>query len=174
MTNDIQRIDEANLISDENLARLTKISSKINKGFDHRIIFRPEYLMRVSVLNDMKHPTPDAKYWQANLERDVHFHELVYLSFDYREKQADIEIKHEKLVDLTSTAMQKKARIQIERMETDLVFMKKTANDRVREVTTWTKIMDELEPYLEFGKDDPTAYMAKSFPISFTQQKQLM
>ena len=55
-------------------------------------MFRTETEMRISVLNDLKHPTPGAKYWQAVREQNVFFEQMIFLSFDYREN--DIEIKN--------------------------------------------------------------------------------
>ena len=40
--------------------------------------------MRLSVLNDAKHPTPAAKYWQAVREQSAFFQNTVQLHFKYR------------------------------------------------------------------------------------------
>ena len=44
----------------------------------------------VSVLNDIKFPTPAAKYWQAMREQNVMFQELVMLSYEYRKNLVEI------------------------------------------------------------------------------------
>ncbi len=72
-------------------------------------------------MNDVKHPTPDAKYWQCNLERDVQFQNLVVISYDYREKRADMQIKQIMVNELDTTKPLQEARaikfqIQIERI----------------------------------------------------------
>ncbi len=52
--------------------------------------------------------------------------------------------------------------------------MEKEANDRVREITNWTEIMDEIEPNLEFSKNAPEEHMAKSYPLRFAKQTELI
>jgi len=179
MTNELSIIRRSNVISDNTFTKLSEISDKLKTGFDNRIVFRPRYLQEVSVLNDVKHPTSDAKYWQCNLERDVHFQNLVATSYDYREKMVDMQIKQIMVDELDTTKPLQRARatkfeIQIERMATELSIMKKEAGDRVREIINWTEIMDELEPKLEFSKDESEEHMAKSYPLRFARQAELI
>lgn len=180
MTDDLALIKDTKLLSDEKFNELIELKHKIITGYKNKIIFRADYLMRVSVLDDVKHPTTDAKYWQSNLERTVMYQNLIELSFDYQEIEADIEIKKE-LMNIrnsedTSLSLAKahKLEIQIKRLEAHLVSMKKEADDRMREIIGWTKIMDELEPLLEFDKNDSSSYMAKSYPLRFARQKAMI
>jgi len=173
-------IQDAKVLPNDTFNKLSEIEDKIIEGYKNRIIFRAPYLMEVSVLNDAKHPTPDAKYWQANLERSVMYRNLVMLSYDYRETEADIEIKKvmmdEQIKKNTplSRAKAMKLSVQIERLQTQLVGMKKEADDQAREIVGWTEIMDKLEPELEFSATDQNEHMAKSYPLRFARQKELM
>ena len=59
-------------------------------------IFRTETEMRISVLNDAKHPTDASKYWQSVREMSAMFDALMGLSFDLRKndlKQEKLQIK---------------------------------------------------------------------------------
>lgn len=176
---EIVAIRNANLLSEDKFDKLVEFKDKIINGYENRIIFRAKYLMEVSVLDDIKHPTPDAKYWQANLERTMMYKNLVNLSYDYREKECDIEIKEaviNEYIDGNTPLLNAKAnkvRVEIERLKVTLVDMKKEADDRMREIIGWTEIMDKLESSLEFDKDDASAYMAKSYPLRFARQKEL-
>lgn len=173
-------IRDTKLLSNDTFNKLSEIEDKIIAGYENRIIFRAPYLMEVSVLNDVKHPTPDAKYWQANLERSVMYQNLVMLSYDYKEAEADIEIKKAMMDEQIkkdtpiSRAKARKLYVQIERLQTQLAGMKKEADDRVREIIGWTEIMDKLEPHLEFSNTDQNEHMAKSYPLRFARQKELM
>lgn len=129
--------------------------------------------METSVLNDMKHPTPDAKYWQCNVERDTHFRNLVMLSFDYREKLADVEILEEEIGFLSGAYLAKK-HIQIERERALLVYMKKEAQERVREVMNWSDIMQKLEPNLKYDPDDTEAHMPEAYVIRAGREQEMM
>jgi hypothetical protein len=180
MTSELTTIETTNILTDERFSKLAELEDKIIAGYKNRIVFRAPYLMQVSVLDDVKHPTPDAKYWQANLERSVMYQNLVELSYDYREREADITIKEVLLDEQTakdtpmSNAKADKSRIQIERMQIQLVAMRKEADDRVREIIGWTAIMDDLEPHLEFSTTDQNEHMAKSYPLRFARQKAMI
>lgn len=180
MTSELTTIETTNILADERFRKLAELEDKLIAGYENRIIFRAPYLMQVSVLDNVKHPTPDAKYWQANLERSVMYQNLVELSFDYREREADIEIKKALLNEQTqkNTTLAKaragKSQIQIERLQTQLVAMRKEADDRAREIIGWTEIMDDLEPHLEFSPTDQNEHMAKSYPLRFARQKAML
>ena len=62
-------------------------------------IFRTETEMRISVLNDAKHPTDASKYWQSVREMSAMFDALMGLSFDLRKN----DLKQEKLQFPSST-----------------------------------------------------------------------
>ncbi|MCK4529406.1 hypothetical protein KAW18_18735, partial [candidate division WOR-3 bacterium] len=128
---DIIQIKDSGILPDGILDKLKEIDEDLEAGFTRRQRFRPRFLMETAVLNDMKFPTPDAKYWQCNVERDTHFRNLVMLSFDYREKQADIEILKEEFIGLSGPHRTKKL-VQIEREKALLIYMQKEARERVR------------------------------------------
>ena len=180
MTNELATIEATSILSEDRFSNLAEIEDKVVYGYEHRIMFRAPYLMQVSVLDDVKHPTADSKYWQANLERTVMYQNLVELSYDYREKEADINIKEalydEQIAKNTplSNAKAAKTMIQIERIHTHLVAMRKEADERAREIIGWTEIMDNLEPHLEFSSTDQNEHMAKSYPLRFARQEMLM
>lgn len=157
------------LISDDFKA-LKAIESDIIEGFDRQQQFRSRFLMEVSVLNEMKHPTPDSKYAQCNLERDVHFRNLIMLSYDYREKKADIEILK---LDKLEGPYADKQQVQIERSIAELHFMQKEAKERVREVTNWTEIMNILKPQLKY---DPNTedHQSEKYTIRYQREVEMM
>lgn len=172
--------------SKESLARLNEVKKDIEHGFRCLQMFRSEYLMRKSVL--AMHPTIDGKYWQATLERSVHFHELNRLRYDFNEKIADIEIMKSELLKMESdrnrtknkhdqrilTAKMNKSGIQIERAETDLIFMRKEAEQRTREVLAWSKIIDELRPVLKFSPDDPEEHQEEEWKLIYANKLKAM
>jgi len=180
MTSDLSIIEQTGIIEPDKLNKLINIKDKLEDGFKKQQIYRPRYLMEVAVLKNSL--TPDAKYWQSNLERKVQFQNLIMLCYDYQEKQADIMMNQAKEFNYPNddhlNSIQKaevfKLQIQTNRMQTQLIIMQKEADERVREILEWTDIMDKLEPELEFSKDNPEEHMPKSFPLKFAQQQQLM
>lgn len=173
MNTDIQLIDESGMLDHEQIKSIKAVAPSVEAGFKRRQRFRPRFLMETAVLNDMKFPTPDSKFWQCNVERDTHFRNLVMLSFDYREKLADIEIMEEEAMELELPYTTKK-HIQIEREKVLLVYMQKEARERVREIMNWSDIMDGLEPDLKYDPEDVEAHMPESYAIRYAREQAVM
>lgn len=179
MNNDIQTIDDSGMLNTDQLKSIRSVVSSIDDGFKRRQRFRPRFLMEVGVLNDMKFPTPDAKYAQCNVERDTHFRNLVMLSFDYREKVVDIEILKNEIDEFSgdlplSSAKKEKKQIQIEREIAILVYMQKEAQERVREIMNWSEIMSELESQLKYDPEDIEAHMPETFAIRYAREQETL
>jgi len=179
--NDIALIKDSGIIPDDALTALGAISEDIEAGFTRRQRFRPRFLMETAVLNDMKFPTVDAKYWQCNVERDTHFRNLVMLSFDYTEKQADIGILEAELHDLVdyeqsdlANARIAKKRVQIDRETTILVYMRKEASERAREIMNWTDIMARLLPDMKYSIEDVEEHMPEAYAIRYGRETEAM
>lgn len=179
--NDITQIGDSGILPEDTLKKLKEIDKDLETGFNRRQRFRPRFLMETAVLNDMKFPTPDAKYWQCNVERDTHFRNLVMASFDYKEKQADImileaelhELRCDEPSELTQAQIIKKE-IRIAREKAILVYMKKEARERAREVLNWTDIMQKLEPDLKYDPNDIEAHMPEAYAIRYSREMEAM
>ena len=94
-------IEKTDILDKQDYKKLEELKDELQETFQKTQIFRTRTEMEVSVLNDLKFPTPASKYWQAVREQDVMFTQLVYLSFDYREtlieiKQLQKEFEEEK------------------------------------------------------------------------------
>lgn len=180
--NDLAIISRAGILEKDMVDHLKSLKDSLEKGFERRLMFRPKYLMETSVLNNYKFPTPDSKYWQANLERDEHLKNLVMLAHDYNERCADIEILDARIAEIESKpdisdldrARVKKLRVQRDRHQTILMYMQKEASERYREVVAWTEIMADLEPRMRFGTDDPERHLPSTFEISAIRRARLM
>lgn len=172
---------EDNLMTMEQEKELATIKEEITIGFKNLQLFRSEFLMRNSVL--AMQATVDGQYWQAILERNVHFWELIRLGYDYKEKLAEIELKEaqkaqkdneynklkndnnkdNKFAADIAKAEANKIQIQIDREKTFIIHGKKEAEQRFREIKTWTKIINELKPQLKYSLSDPEEYQAEEW-----------
>jgi len=83
------------VLSQDQVDVLKQIKDNLLLHYQTDQVFRSEVEMKFSVLNDGKFPTPDAKYWQAVREQQVHFGNLAFLSYEYK---ADV-IKEKNLND---------------------------------------------------------------------------
>lgn len=188
---ELARISDANILDTKTVKKLNELVEELEAGFTHRQRFRPRFLMETSVLNDMKFPTTDAKYWQCNLERDTHFRNLLFASYDYREKIADIKILEAELhglqyelslLDGNSPAHERelfqakivKKNAQIDKENNTLIYTKKEAYERVREILNWTDIMKQLKPDLKYSKDNVEEHMPESYALRFAREREAM
>lgn len=187
----LQVVDGCSILDKEDFDSLSNIMEEIEHGFITVQRWRTEYEARHSVLVDAKFPTPDAKYWQSVREQAVQFNQLVMLSFDYRKNQVKLKrLKHrverlrEKLADCYGgDAIDAKANAEfsiegiIIEIDKTLWLMRQQREDakhRVREVMQWSKIKAEVEPSMEFGKDDCGAHQHVSYLLRFMRQSELV
>lgn len=155
----ISNIKQSNLLSDNLLTKVKEILPELKHDFDTQTIWRTETEIRCSVLNNKDFPDKASKYHQAKLEQTVFFDQLLQLSFDYRKKQQELDIKEaeiEKLGDLKSRKDIKpykvkkiQAQINIKEIEKQEIIyglnnMQKQGEERVRELTIWSKVKEEL------------------------------
>ena len=153
------------VLSEEQAQAISSLKDELKDNWNKRQIFRTETEMRISVLNDAKHPTEASKYWQSVREMGAMFDALMGLSFDIRRndiKRQKIERKLEKATD----------ELKIRELEVDLdqnlyerAHMEQTAKDRVRELTLWSKIKDELDTG-EFDTQNVNSHQAESYKLT--------
>jgi hypothetical protein len=135
------------VLKPEDAREIVRLKEELADNWNKKQIFRTETEMRVSVLNDAKHPTPASKYWQSVREMSAHFDAMMNLSFDMR--RADVE--RLKLERKMKEAELKGDQLEIMEVQIDLdqnlygkACMEQVAHDRVREIQTWSKIKSEL------------------------------
>lgn len=148
MTKKIQPLIQTDYLSsilqEEDFKKFKDLTLELKDTWVKKQIFRTETEMRISVLSDYKHPNNASKYWQCIREQNVHFENLVALSFDYRKN--DIEIKK----------IQKKLETEKDELELELIkveldeklyakaSMELVAKDRMREINQWSKLKLEF------------------------------
>lgn len=86
-------LEESNLLDHSDCTSLQAMIVELQETFKKTQIFRTRTELEVSILNDIKFPTPASKYWQAMRDQNVMFVALVMLSYDYRENLINIKLK---------------------------------------------------------------------------------
>lgn len=135
------------VLKPEDAQEVLRLREELADNWNKKQIFRTETEMRVSVLNDAKHPTPASKYWQSVREMSAHFDAMMNLSFEMR--RADVE--RLKLERKMKEAEERGDQLDVMEIQIDLdqnlygkACMEQIAHDRVREIQTWSKIKAEL------------------------------
>jgi hypothetical protein len=145
VTEDLKHI--LGVLKPEDAQEILALKEELADNWNKKQIFRTETEMRVSVLNDGKHPTPASKYWQSVREMSAHFDAMMNLSFELRRsdverlklerKMKEAELKND-MLDIME------AQIDLDQNLYGKACMEQVAHDRVRELQTWSKIKNEL------------------------------
>jgi exonuclease VII large subunit len=122
--------------------------------------------MRVSVLNDAKHPTNASKYWQSVREMSAHFDALMNLSFDLRKNTVENLRYNRQMEEYTEDPNANRfdimeLEIDIDRNLYDRSCMLQVAKDRVRELSLWSTIKKELDDN-SFDAENVNTHQAES------------
>ena len=146
ITDDLKPVLEMLKPSDANA--IVELREELGDNWRKKQIFRTETEMRISVLNDAKHPTNASKYWQSVREQGAMFDALMGLTFDLRRSK----LKRRQLEQEQKEAIAKGDDFKAEGLQIDLdenlfgrANMEKTARDRVRELKLWSQIKKELD-----------------------------
>lgn len=153
-TNELNIIQESSILSPDDFYVLTELKGELQKTFLTAQIFRTRTEMEISVLNDVKHPTPDSKYWQAVREQDAMFQELVMLSYEYRKNLIEIEKLKRQSENEEDDLEQELLKIEIDKKTFIARCQERLAKDRIREIKEWHEIKNSLEPRMECGTEN--------------------
>jgi len=162
-------MSEITLLTKEDQKVYDTLLKECNNSWNKQQIFRTETEMRLSVLNDAKHPTPAAKYWQAVREQSSFFQNTVQLHFQYKravveQKQLEKELKEEK-----DELKRELLEIDIEEKEWNIKNIRLEAHHRIRELEHWSRIKGELDDG-SFDTTNPNTHQFESLPKRFENQ----
>jgi len=143
-----------------------ELQKELQDSWRKRQMFRTETEMRLSVLNDGKHPTPASKYWQAVREQSVFFDNLMVLSFQYRRNLARLKYKEQKLETEKNSFKRELLEIDIDEKRWGIEQQKQEAHHRIRELEHWSRIKAELDDG-SFDTQNPNTHQAESLPLRF-------
>lgn len=161
------------LIDEADYQSLVTLRDDLLDAFEHGQVFRTRTEMEASVLNDVKRPTPDAKYWQAVREQKVMFGELVNLSYDYREAKVKLAKAQRKLDSFKGDDLDRELlQIEADRLSWTIKQQERVAHDRIRELREWADIKARLLPDMVCGTDDPGEHQLVSYGIGWLREIQ--
>lgn len=156
------------VLKSEDAKAVLQLKEELTDNWTKKQIFRTETEMRISVLNDAKHPTPASKYWQSVREMSSMFDSLMGLSFDLRRNQ----LERKKLERKLEKALNENDDLKVESIQIDLdenlygrANMEQVAHDRVRELNLWSKIKNELDDG-SFDSQNVNTHQAQSYRLA--------
>ena len=156
------------VLKEEDAKQILALKEELADNWNKKQIFRTETEMRISVLNDAKHPTSASKYWQSVREMSAHFDAMMNLSFDMRRnevKRLKLEEKMQKAVNAGNELKQMEVQIDLDENLYNKAVMEQVAHDRVREIQTWSKIKAELNDGT-FDDQNVNTHQAQSLKLA--------
>ena len=159
------------LLDKSEASSFKKMVPELQDNWAKKQMFRTETEMRFSVLSDNKHGSNASKYWQSVREQNTHFENLMRLSFDYRKNDVEIEKLEEKIIDPNEDKFEQKlAKIELEEKLYGRANMELMAKDRMREISSWSKLKKEFNDG-KFDDQDVNTHQAESYMHQLEQRK---
>ena len=169
--NQIKIIEGSGCVTKKMVEQIREISKDLQVNYEKQQGFRTRTEMEISVLNDLKHPTPDSKYWQAIREQAVMYGELTRLSFVFQRNVVEIK-------KLNKAILEEKDMLDRELLEIDLeekLFNKyqqeKTAKERIREILEWQDIIKREEKVMVTDGTSPDDHQLMSYTQRWIKQR---
>jgi hypothetical protein len=137
-------------VLDENDTKtIIDLQTELEETFTKSQVYRTETEARISILNDIKFPTPASKYWQAVREQNLHFEEAVTESYHIRHLNLQIyehELKIKKLKEKGAHELKIwKKEYWRDTKKAELNNVKRSLKWRIKELKQWSKIKKELD-----------------------------
>jgi hypothetical protein len=174
VTEDLKPI--LSVLKEEDAKQIIALKDELADNWNKKQIFRTETEMRISVLNDAKHPTAASKYWQSVREMSAHFDAMMNLSFEMRRNQVErlkLERKMQKALDSGDELDQMEIQIDLDQNLYGKACMEQVAHDRVREIQTWSKLKAELDDGT-FDTQNVNTHQATSYRLALQNRVQAL
>ena len=133
------------ILTDKDYKNFISLKEELLDTFKKKQIWRTEHEMRISVLNDGRHPTRAAKYWQCVREQDVFFTNLINLSFRARKNDVKIKKVKKQMEETEDPLMLEGLQISLDEKFFNKATLELEAKDRMRELSKWSKLKKEFD-----------------------------
>ena len=133
------------ILDQKDVDQFRKLIPELKDTWVKKQMFRTETEMRISVLNDGRHPTKAAKYWQCVREQNVFFESLIDLSFDGRENDIEIKKLKKEIEEETDEFEYDLKKIALDKKYYRRANLELTAKDRIREIEHWSRLKKEFD-----------------------------
>jgi len=164
----VDSLTTTQILNREDFEYVTQHINTLQHNWEKNQLWRTETEMRVSVLNDLRFPTPASKYWQAVREQANFYANLITTSFDYRRNQVHQLQKRNEIDCCEDDLARELLQIDLEELQFAQIRMEREAADRVREIRLWDKIMQEcVEQDPNFDQQDVNAHQMESYARIF-------
>ena len=174
----VTKIRDVSILEKDDMLSVSKLTKELQRCFEVKHMWRTETEKRYSVLNDVSFPTPASKYWQCVREQNVFWENLVQLSCDYQKQQVELElleIEYDEIKGASkkSQAQRKIKDAEIKQKQFGLMNMRLLGHDRVREISLWEKLKNELTAKEDFDINDVNKHQANSYAKRWEEEMKI-
>jgi len=169
--NQLKIIEGSGCLTKEMVGQIKAISKDLQVNFEKKQGFRTRTEMEISVLNDLKHPTPDSKYWQAIREQAVMYSELTRLSFTFKRNVVEIKKLNKAILEEKDMLDRELLEIDLEEKLFDKYQQEKTAKERIREILEWQNIIKREEKLMVTDGTSPDDHQLFSYTQRWIKQR---
>lgn len=138
-----------NVLDEKDTKTIIRLQEELEETFHKSQVYRTETEARISILNDIKFPTPAAKYWQSVREQNLHFEEAVSESYHIRHLNLQIYELELKIAKLKKKGAHElkiwKKEYDRDTKKAELNNVKRSLKWRIKELEQWSKIKKELD-----------------------------
>ena len=138
-----------NVLDEKDTKTIIRLQEELEDTFHKSQVYRTETEARISILNDIKFPTPAAKYWQSVREQNLHFEEAVGESYHIRHLNLQIYELELKIAKLKKKGAHElkiwKKEYDRDTKKAELNNVKRSLKWRIKELEQWSKIKKELD-----------------------------
>lgn len=144
---------------------LIKLKEELTENWHKNQVYRTDTEARISVLNDIKHPTPAAKYWQAVREQAAMFDSAIGDAYHLRWleiRQLKWERKLKKAIEEGNDIKQMELELKLDGNLIEKNNTSRSLKWRIQELEMWSRIKNELDDGT-FNSKDSNAHKAETY-----------
>ena len=162
-----------NVLDEKDTKTIIRLQKELEDTFHKSQVYRTETEARISILNDIKFPTPAAKYWQSVREQNLHFEEAVGESYHIRHLNLQIYELELKIAKLKKKGAHElkiwKKEYDRDTKKAELNNVKRSLKWRIKELEQWSKIKKELDDG-SFDTTNPDTDLGETYKHYWTNR----
>jgi len=156
-------------INADEMMKLQKANGNVVKAYKEAQIHRTGVELETSVLNDIKHPTADEKFWHIHRDLKVFANELMMLKFTAKEKEITIR-EIEFMLEDAEGFEKERFELELEKEKFLMLDLTNCAKDKIREIDNMSNKMDELKDQLVYSDTDIEEHQLYSYMIRYARE----
>lgn len=154
-----------NVLDEQDAQVLSSLKEELTDNWRKDQVYRTDTEARISILNDIKHPTAAAKYWQSVREQSAMFDNAVGDAYHLRYleiRQLKWERKLKKAIEKGDDIKQMEIQLKLDGNLIEKNNTSRSLKWRIKELKMWSDIKNELDDG-SFDTQDPNTHKVETY-----------